>query len=273
LGPRDRSLPVAGSPRCLCLSHAYSLILPPSRFFVLSRSASSTAHAHGFCFFFSLAACQLWYPTKRHCIAQHRTMDPAYHPSEGHESDQLDHEAHALLAENGTGETWALVDGAPVHDAAGSDSTPHVSLFSPTVPATHSPPPRDFAIGSSRAHAGNFSPTGPSRSLGSLANITAMAKRAARLKLSDEHLPIVQLQTQIDQAQKSADDPTTPLETENTRRTTFDLTQVGQSTSNDINKLFSASAMTSGSRAPSYSNATGPLYLRGTPSFVPRKSV
>jgi hypothetical protein len=94
-----------------------------------------------------------------------------------------------------------------------------------------------------------------------------MSKRAARLKVSDEHpLPIVQLQTRIDQAQKSADDPTTPLENETGRRTTMDLMRSEHAVRTDISRLFSESVAGAGSRAPSYNNATGPLYLRGTPS-------
>jgi len=97
----------------------------------------------------------------------------------------------------------------------------------------------------------------------SLVNHVSMAKRPARQHALDERAPIVQLQTQIDRAQKSADDPTTPLEDQGRRRTTLDLMRSEHAVRTDISRLFSESATVSGSRAPSYNNATGPLYLRG----------
>lgn len=90
-----------------------------------------------------------------------------------------------------------------------------------------------------------------------------MPKRPSRPQASDERTPIVQLQTQIDQAQKSADDPNTPLEDTGKRRTTLDLMRTEHAFRTDISTLFSESAAMSASRAPSYNNATGPLYLRG----------
>jgi hypothetical protein len=72
----------------------------------------------------------------------------------------------------------------------------------------------------------------------------------------------VQLHTQIPEAQKSGDDPTTPLEGTSRKRTTMDLMNSERTTMTSLSKLFSETTM-SGSRAPSYNNATGPLYLRG----------
>lgn len=89
-----------------------------------------------------------------------------------------------------------------------------------------------------------------------------MTRRTARLKVADQHSPIVQLHTQIPEALKSADDPTTPLENEGGRRTTLDLMNSERSTMASLSKLFSDTAAMPGSRAPSYHNATGPLYLR-----------
>ncbi|KAH7397409.1 hypothetical protein BKA66DRAFT_454305 [Pyrenochaeta sp. MPI-SDFR-AT-0127] len=168
-----------------------------------------------------------------------------------------------------TGEAWALVESEVAGDPSPSSSTPHVSLFSPGVPAVPSAPPVDMVSGTSRAHVGNFSSLGSSRSLPSLANIASMTKRTARLKVSDEHSPIVQLHTRIDQAQKSADDPTTPLETHSGRRTTLDLIESDRSRSTDISRLFSETSNVPGSRAPSYNHATGPLYLRASNEAIP----
>ncbi|KAF1935477.1 hypothetical protein EJ02DRAFT_460334 [Clathrospora elynae] len=134
------------------------------------------------------------------------------------------------MAESGTGEPWALIEG---------DSAPHVSLFSPDIPAIVSSTPSHYATG----NLSSFRSLSSSRSMPSLAT------------------PIAQLQTRIDQAQKSADDPSSQLESEGRRRTTLDLIPGEHSVRTDINRLFSESAML-GSRAPSYNNATGPLYLR-----------
>lgn len=151
-----------------------------------------------------------------------------------------------------------------------SSSTPYVSLFSPHVPAAQPTMIPDFAAGpSSRAHAETYATLSPSRSMPSLASIASMTKRTSRLKVSDEQPPIVQLQTRIEQAQKSADDPTTPLETQGRRRTTMDLMRTEHSVRTDISSLFSESVAGCGSRAPSYSNATGPLYLRACNEAIP----
>jgi hypothetical protein len=88
----------------------------------------------------------------------------------------------------------------------------------------------------------------------------ANMKRTARLKASGSHAPIVQLHTQIPAAMKSGDDPTTPIENTSRKRTTMDLARHEQITMTSLSKLFSEGPH---SRAPSYNNATGPLYLRG----------
>jgi hypothetical protein len=160
------------------------------------------------------------------------------------------------------GETWAFGDSVAA-EGAGSSSTPYVSLFSPSVPAIPPSTPAASAIGSAKVHAGPYRSLSSSRSMPSLANVPSMTMRTARLQVSDARPPIVQLQTRIDQAQKSADDPNTPLEPESSRRTTMDLMRSENVVRTDISRLFSESANMPGSRAPSYNNATGPLYLRG----------
>ncbi|KAF1850147.1 uncharacterized protein K460DRAFT_270992 [Cucurbitaria berberidis CBS 394.84] len=164
-----------------------------------------------------------------------------------------------------------VADSPSATTATTATATPHVSLFSPGLPAiAASPSSSDIATANARPHVGTASSSGAARSLpSSLANIAAMAQRTARLKLSDEHPPIVQLQTQIDQAQKSADDPNTPLESDSRTRTTMDLMRFEHTTRTDINRLFSESANMPGSRAPSYNNATGPLYLRVSNEAIP----
>lgn len=90
-----------------------------------------------------------------------------------------------------------------------------------------------------------------------------MPVRPLRPLVAEERPPIVQLQPQVEQAQKSADDPNTPLEDTGKRRTTLDLMRSEHAFRTEISTLFSESTVPSGSRAPSYNNATGPLYMRG----------
>jgi hypothetical protein len=191
-------------------------------------------------------------------------MDPTHQPPTGHGSSNSEHEAQTPLGGLNRGETWAFVDSVAAEGAGnGSSSTPYVSLFSPSVPTIPPSAPSDFASGSPRTHVVPYRSLSSSRSMPSLANNPSMTMRTARLPVSDERAPIVQLQTRIDQAQKSADDPNTPLESESRRRTTMDLMRSENAVRTDISRLFSESANMAGSRAPSYNNATGPLYLRG----------
>lgn len=181
-------------------------------------------------------------------------MNPDEAPA-GHGASGLDHEAQGQLEGPSHDGTWDMVDQDAV-ESAGPSTTPHVTLFSPGVPAVQP--------STSRVHMPSFSPLASSRSMPSLANIASMTKRISRFKVSDQHSPIVQLHTGIDQAQKSGDDPTTPLESSSRKRTTLDLMASEQAVRSEIGSLFSDSV---GSRAPSYSNATGPLYTRGNYSF------
>ncbi|KAL6153974.1 hypothetical protein ACJQWK_01629 [Exserohilum turcicum] len=159
-------------------------------------------------------------------------------------------------------DTRASGEGEAAESAAGLRSSPHASLFSPHVSS-------DSAGQSSAPRAGHARTLSGSRSMPSLANRPAMPKRPSRPQASDERTPIVQLQTQIDQAQKSADDPNTPLEDTGKRRTTLDLMRTEHAFRTDISTLFSESAAMSASRAPSYNNATGPLYLRASAESIP----
>lgn len=190
-------------------------------------------------------------------------MDPAHQVSAGLESGHALPETDAHTGETASGEARAVVEGES-SAATTSSSTPHVSLFSPGVPASPRATILDFAAGGSYTRATSDSPLNTSRSMPSLAHIASMSKRTTRLKTSEELPPIVQLQTRIERAQKSADDPTTPLEADPRRRTTLDLMRSEHTVRTDIGRLFSESAAVTGSRAPSYNNATGPLYLRGT---------
>ncbi|KAI2477437.1 BTB domain containing protein [Pyrenophora tritici-repentis] len=192
-------------------------------------------------------------------------MDSAHQPPTTHASSNIEHEDQAQIGGLNRSGTWASGESQRAEGGVGasSSSTPYVSLFSPDIPALPpSEPPEP--VGSSRGtHASHIRSLSYSRSMPSLANHVNMAKRPARQHASDERAPIVQLQTQIDRAQKSADDPTTPLEEQGRRRTTLDLMRSEHAVRTDISRLFSESAAVSGSRAPSYNNATGPLYLRG----------
>lgn len=195
-------------------------------------------------------------------------MDFTDDTSTGHEADDDDHERRLRQASDqgghNIGETWPLSAGQAAGNAAIARS-PHVSLFSPGVPAMSPPASSDAGVGYARAtHEGSPTPAGPSRPLSSLAAVASMTKRTSRLKLGDDHTPIVQLQTQIPSVQKSGDDPTTPLDTPGKKRTTIDLVGNEYATINSLSGLFAGGTSMSHSRAPSYNQATGPLYLRGT---------
>lgn len=202
-------------------------------------------------------------------------MEPAHNTPDSHEGDQRyegrqPQQQHPLAASTAHGETWSFDSLPGAEGSSTTASTPHVSLFSPSVPPILPPkspePAPSNSSGSSRAHVNLFASPNHSRSMPSLGAVANM-KRTARLKLSDAHPPIVQLHTQIPEAQKSGDDPTTPLESPSRKRTTMDLMRHERTTMTSLSKLFSETAMMPGSRAPSYNNATGPLYLRGISIF------
>ncbi|KAF2995368.1 hypothetical protein E8E13_003447 [Curvularia kusanoi] len=195
----------------------------------------------------------------------------------GHEADEDDHEHRprqvSAQSSHNDGETWPFQVGATLSSAA-TARTPHVSLFSPGVP--HVPPMSptnspDAGTGYVRAtpESTPIPAAGPSRPLPSLAAVASMTKRTSRLKLGDDHPPIVQLQTQIPSVQKSGDDPTTPLDTPGKKRTTVDLVGTEYATITSLSGLFAGGYSMSNSRAPSYNQATGPLYLRASNDAVP----
>lgn len=193
----------------------------------------------------------------------------------GHEADDDDHERRQPQVSeqggHGNGETWPS-SAAQAAGPAALARPPHVSLFSPGVPSVPEMSPAtspDAGIGYARGtHESSPTPASSSRPLSSLAAVASMTKRTSRLKLGDDHPPIVQLQTQIPSVQKSGDDPTTPLDTPGRKRTTIDLVGSEYATVTSLSGLFAGSHSMSNSRAPSYNQATGPLYLRGMPACV-----
>ncbi|KAF2260662.1 hypothetical protein CC78DRAFT_472290 [Lojkania enalia] len=91
-----------------------------------------------------------------------------------------------------------------------------------------------------------------------------MTRRAARLKVSDEQPPIApQYSAQIPRAQKDVDDPTTPLDRRNQDARGREYT-----TLTTLSRLFAGDTTIANSRAPSYSQAAGPLYLRASSEAV-----
>lgn len=193
----------------------------------------------------------------------------------GHEADDDDHEQRlrqvSAQGRHNDGETWSF-SAAQAAGAAAIARTPHVSLFSPGVPhVPHMSPSAssDAGIGYARTTPeSDPASVGPSRPLSSLAAVASMTKRTSRLKLGDDHPPIVQLQTQIPSVQKSGDDPTTPLDTPGKKRTTIDLAGNEYATVTSLSGLFAGSHSMSNSRVPSYNQATGPLYLRGMYAWI-----
>lgn len=197
--------------------------------------------------------------------------------STGHEGrddhDTPDERRQHSVSEQSRSETWPLTAGQAAGSAAIARS-PHVSLFSPGVPAMSPADSPDAGTGYVRAHEGSPTPSGPSRSLSSLAAVASMTKRTSRLKLANDHTPIVQLQTQIPSVQKSGDDPSTPLDTPGRKRTTIDLVGHEHAALTTLSRLFTDGSSMANSRAPSYNQATGPLYLRGTSACLsPRRLV
>ncbi|KAF2026562.1 hypothetical protein EK21DRAFT_73897 [Setomelanomma holmii] len=192
-------------------------------------------------------------------------MEPARNTHDGQEAGP-NHEVQDENGKSSTSETWSFAS-VPAADGSSSTITPHVSLFSPDVPPIMPSVSPDVTLVAGRSHVGSFASPSPSRSMPSLGASTT--KRTARLKVSDSHAPIVQLQRQIPEAQKSGDDPTTPLENTSRKRTTMDLMRQERTTMTSLSKLFSETAMMPGSRAPSYNNATGPLYLRASNEAIP----
>ncbi|XP_014555767.1 hypothetical protein COCVIDRAFT_101578 [Bipolaris victoriae FI3] len=192
-------------------------------------------------------------------------MDNAHQPPAGQGSSIHNHDAQTLL--DGSVRTSGDTEGTD--NGSGLRSTPPASLFSPHITSVPPPEPSASVGEGSRPRAIHRRVLSHSSSMPSLANHPSMPKRPSRPLAPEERPPIVQLQTEIEQAQKSADDPNTPLEDSGKRRTTLDLMRTEHAFRTEISTLFSESAAASASRAPSYNNATGPLYLRASGEAIP----
>ncbi|PSN75132.1 hypothetical protein BS50DRAFT_33504 [Corynespora cassiicola Philippines] len=189
-------------------------------------------------------------------------MSATHHAApDDHEDAHLHHPASLEIGErpwtlSPPGNEAATAAGPVSSPAAGLAATsgpssasarppPHVSLFSPGVPAIPPSHACDLPSDSTHGHAGSSASCNSSRPLSTLSAAANMTKRTNRLKVSDEQPPIVQLHTQIPRAQKDADDPTTPVDSKRSNSTMPN------------------------SRAPSYNQATGPLYLRASSEAIP----
>jgi hypothetical protein len=131
-------------------------------------------------------------------------------------------------------------------------------------PRPQTPPLTLFSSGvldspSTSASASTSTPTSVFRPYDSM---TALDAPSPPTRKCSVRAPIVQLQTHIPQAHKSGDDPSTPLDTPGRKRTTFDLATTEYNPLTTLSRLFTDSTSIGNSRAPSYSHATGPLYVR-----------
>jgi hypothetical protein len=134
-------------------------------------------------------------------------------------------------------------------------------------PRPQTPPPSLFSSGvqaSPSASSASASTSTPPSSFRPYASATMAALDAPSpvTRKCSARAPIVQLQTHIPQAHKSGDDPSTPLDIPGRKRTTFDLVGTEYNPLTTLSRLFTDGTSISHSRAPSYSHATGPLYLR-----------
>ncbi|KAF9729455.1 hypothetical protein PMIN01_12319 [Paraphaeosphaeria minitans] len=135
-------------------------------------------------------------------------------------------------------------------------STPRASLFS-AGRSDDSPTPTPTP------HAPFTSSSTSSRPPLTLA--IANMKRSQRTRATDDPPPIVQFSTQIPSAQKAVDDPTTPPDSKSTR----DSRARGYTTLTTLSRLFAGNDTMSTSRAPSYTHANGPLYMRASGDSMP----
>lgn len=159
------------------------------------------------------------------------------------------------------------------------DDTPNSAWTLPSDPPSDTEPTRPaslFAAGSSTVlphrpdhhhaddaqslpHAAFQSSSNSSRPLASLASVANM-KRTQRMRTPDAPPPpIAQYSTQIPSAQKATDDPTTPPDSRPSR----DSRGREYTTLTTLSRLFAVNDTMPTSRAPSYNQATGPLYMRG----------
>jgi hypothetical protein len=189
----------------------------------------------------------------------HHTSDPP--ADENAANDGLEQasntDADAMANANPNANPDANLDANPAQPDVDS-SAPFVSLFSPNIPSVAPPPPSDSIAGSSSSSRGHAL-----RPLPSLTSIPAMTKRTARKKGAVKQAPIAQFNTQIPQALKDVDDPTTPVDSNRGVDPRAGSYQT-------LRALFSTDVPNS--RTPSYQLASGPLYLRGRSTTVPRCS-
>lgn len=182
------------------------------------------------------------------------------HPAgdDAHEDTPLRHASSPQTANDRPDVAWALSPDEP-QDADAASRPPHVSLFSPGVPLPLHGSPPDRIADTPTAHVVSLSSSNSSRPLATLASVANM-KRNTRMNVSDEQpSPIAPFSPQLPSAQKDADDPTTPPDSRQSREgrgreyTTFTT----------LSRLFAGDATMPNSRAPSYTHASGPLYMRG----------
>jgi hypothetical protein len=186
-------------------------------------------------------------------------------PSEGAHQHTGGHHASAPDtdgdANDRLSQAWTLVP----HDDA-EPPAPRASLFSAgRCAAIRETSPDDHTSDAPTAHADSTSPSTSSRPLATLASIANM-KRSQRRRVADDPPPIVQFSTQIPSAQKATDDPTTPPDS----KPAIDSRGREYTTLTTLSRLFAGNDTMPISRAPSYTHASGPLYMRGNLHLLAR---
>lgn len=152
-------------------------------------------------------------------------------------------------------QTWTLIP----DDQADALAPPRPSLFSAGRPAMLPEPPSVLhTVDAPTPHVPVTSSSTSSRPLATLASIANM-KRSQRTRATDDPPPIAQFSSQIPSAQKATDDPTTPPDS----KPTADSRGREYTTLTTLSRLFAGSDAMPCSRAPSYNQANGPLYMRG----------
>lgn len=149
-------------------------------------------------------------------------------------------------------------------DSHPENSAPRqTSLFSAGLPAPSADPKEPSSEHPTQdipAHARTDSSDNPPRPLATFAALPSM-KRSQRMRPHEDPPPIVQFSTQIPSAQKAQDDPTTPPDSKPARESRRGREYTTLTT---LSRLFAGNDTMPSSRAPSYNQATGPLYMRGT---------
>ncbi|KAJ4298823.1 hypothetical protein N0V90_004065 [Kalmusia sp. IMI 367209] len=157
-------------------------------------------------------------------------------------------------------QAWTLIP-----DDSPEGSAPRASLFSAGRSAMLPGPSSEHTTDAPTPHAGSPSPSNSSRPLATLAVSVANMKRSQRTRVSDDPQPIAQFTTQIPSAQKATDDPSTPPDSRRSR----DIRGREYTTLGTLSRLFTSNDAMPSSRAPSYNQASGPLYMRATSESIP----